>query len=197
MPRDTRTITAEDIMDLGTFETIRPEKREEAILRKRFRRVCVGPHVAVTFENWDSMWLQVQEMLRIEKGGAEQLVDELAAYNPMIPNGRELTCTLMFEIDDPVIRARTLGQLGGVEDHIYLAVGGERIGAVPEGDVERSRPDGKASSVHFLHFPFTDAQVAAWRSGTGQVMLGIDHPHYGHIALLSEDVRRELARDFA
>ena len=100
MPRQNRTITAEDIMDLGTYETIRPEKREEAILRKRFRRLSVGPHVTVTFENWDSMWLQVQEMLRIEKGGAEQLVDELAAYNPMIPNGRELTCTLMFEIDD-------------------------------------------------------------------------------------------------
>jgi hypothetical protein len=197
MPRDTRTITAEDIMDLAIYETIRPEKREEAILRKKFRRVSVGPHVTVTFENWDSMWLQVQEMLRIEKGGAEQLVDELAAYNPMIPDGRELTCTLMFEIDDPVIRNRTLGQLGGVEDHIYLSVGGERIDAVPEGDVERSNAAGKASSVHFLHFPFTDAQVAAWKSGEGQVLFGIDHPHYGHIAMIGDDVRRELARDFA
>jgi hypothetical protein len=197
MPRDTRNITAEDIMDLAIYETIRPEKREEAILRKKFRRVSVGPHVTATFENWDSMWLQVQEMLRIEKGGAEQLVDELAAYNPMIPNGRELTCTLMFEIDDPVIRNRTLGQLGGVEDHIFLSVAGERITAVPEGDVERSNAAGKASSVHFLHFPFTDAQVAAWQSGAGPILFGIDHPHYGHIAMIGEDVRRELARDFA
>ncbi|MBT2185742.1 DUF3501 family protein [Sphingobium nicotianae] len=197
MPHDARIITREDIMDLGTYETIRPLKREEALLRKRFRRVSVGPHITVTFENWDSMWLQVQEMLRIEKGGEEQLVDELAAYNPMIPNGRELTCTLMIEIDDPVIRAHTLGRLGGIEDHIYLSVAGERIDAVPEGDVERSRADGKASSVHFLHFPFSDAQVATWQGGEGQILFGIDHPHYGHMAMIGEEIRRELARDFA
>ena len=197
MPHETRIITREDIMDIAIYETIRPLKREEAILRKRLRRLSVGPHVTVTFENWDSMWLQVQEMLRIEKGGEAQLVDELAAYNPMIPNGRELTCTLMFEIDDPVIRGRTLGQLGGVEDHIYLSLGGDRIGAVAEGDVERSRADGKASSVQFLHFPFTDAQVAAWRGGMGPLVFGIDHPAYGHMALIGEDIRRELARDFA
>ncbi len=196
MPRDQRVITAEDIMDLATYETIRPEKREEALLRKRFRRLSVGPLVTVSFENWDSMWLQVQEMLRIEKGGEEQLVDELAAYNPMIPNGRELTCTLMFEIDDPVIRGRTLGQLGGVEDHIHLLVDGERIAAVAEGDVERSRPDGKASSVHFLHFPFTDAQIATWRSDAGTILFGIDHPAYGHMAMIGDDIRHELARDF-
>lgn len=197
MSREARILAREDIMDLATFETIRPEKREEAVLRKRFRRLPVGPYCTVTFENWDSMWLQVQEMLRIEKGGDAQLVDELAAYNPMIPNGRDLTCTLMFEIDDPVMRARILGQLGGVEGHIFLRVAGERVAAVPEGDVERSTPEGKASSVHFLHFPFSDAQVAAWRSGEDEVLLGIDHPHYGHIAVLSDAVRRELASDFA
>ncbi|HWJ68495.1 MAG TPA: DUF3501 family protein [Sphingobium sp.] len=197
MSRDQRVITPEDIMDLATYETIRPEKREEALLRKRFRRLSVGPLVTVSFENWDSMWLQVQEMLRIEKGGEEQLVDELAAYNPMIPNGHELNCTLMFEIDDPVIRARTLGKLGGIEDHIHLSIDGERITAVAEGDVERSRPDGKASSVHFLHFPFTDAQIAKWRSGAGAMLFGIDHPAYGHMAVISEDIRHELARDFA
>ncbi len=149
MPRDTHSITAEDIMDLGTYETIRPEKREEAILRKRFRRVSVGPHVTVTFENWDSMWLQVQEMLRIEKGGTEQLVDELAAYNPMIPDGRELTCTLMFEIDDPALRARVLGSLGGVEDHIYLSVAGERVAGQPEGDASSAamRPAKPRASI--------------------------------------------------
>lgn len=197
MPREQRVVTPEDIMDLAIYETIRPEKREEALLRKRFRRLSVGPQVTVSFENWDSMWLQVQEMLRIEKGGEEQMLDELAAYNPMIPNGRELTCTLMFEIDDPVIRARTLGQLGGIENHIHLSVNGERIAAVAEGDVERSRPDGKASSVHFLHFPFTDAQIAAWRSESGVMLFGIDHPSYGHMAVIGEGVRRELAGDFA
>jgi hypothetical protein len=197
MPRDTRTITPDDIMELGVYETIRVEKREEAILRKRFRRLSVGPHVTVTFENWDSMWLQVQEMLRIEKGGAEQLVDELTAYNPMIPNGRELTATLMFEIDDARIRERILSGLGGVEDHIAITLGDDRIAAVPEGDVARTRSDGKASSVHFLHFPFTDDQVARWKTGEEQATFRIDHSNYGHIALIGPDVRRELARDFA
>jgi hypothetical protein len=197
MPRETCTIQREDIMDLAIYETIRPEKREEAILRKKFRRLSVGPHVTVTFENWDSMWLQVQEMLRIEKGGEDQIVDELKAYNPMVPNGRELTVTLMFEIDDPKTRERVLGSLGGVEDHIAILLGGDRIAAVPEGDVARTRSDGKASSVHFLHFPFTDDQVARWRAGVEQAMFVIDHPNYGHIALIGADVRRELARDFA
>ena len=197
MPRNQRIITAEDIMELGAYETIRAEKRQENILRKKFRRLAVGPHVTVLFENWDTMWWQVQEMLRVEKGGSEQLVDELAAYNPMIPDGRELTCTLMFEIDDPAIRARTLGQLGGVEDHIFIVLGDEKIQAQPEQDVERSRPDGKASSVHFLHFAFTPAQIAAWKSGQGQASFQITHPNYGHIALISEAMRRELAQDFA
>ena len=197
MPRDQRIITADDIMDLGTYETIRADKRQENILRKKFRRLSVGPHVTVLFENWDTMWWQVQEMLRVEKGGAEQLKDELAAYNPMIPDGRELTCTLMFEIDDPAVRARILGQLGGIEDHFVISVGDEHIRGVPEGDVERTREDGKASSVHFLHFPFTDAQVAKWRSGEGQAMFRIEHPNYGHIALINEAMRRELTNDFS
>jgi hypothetical protein len=195
MPRNSRQITRTDVMDLAVYETIRPEKREESILRKRFRRLSVGPHCTVTFENWDSLWLQVQEMLRIEKGGEDQIVDELAAYNSMVPNGRELTATLMFEIDDPVVRGRFLGQLGGVEDHIFLSIDGERISAVPEGDTERSTPEGKASAVHFFHFPFTDAQVEKWLSGQGQAMLHIDHPVYGHIAMISEAVRRELGGD--
>lgn len=197
MPRDTCTITRDDIMPLDVFETIRPEKRQDNLLRKKYRRLGIGPHATIIFENWDSMWWQVQEMLRIEKGGEEQIADELAAYNPMIPDGRELTATLLFEIDDPVMRAAFLGRIGGVEDHIFIQVGEHRIGAEPEGDVERTRDDGKASSVQFLHFRFSDAAIAAWKSGEGSATVGIDHPAYGHIAMVSADVRRELARDFA
>lgn len=197
MPRDTRTITPEDILSLEAFETIRAEKRQDNLLRKRFRRLPIGPSATIIFENWDSMWWQVQEMLRVEKGGEEQLADELAAYNPMIPNGHELTASLFFEVDDPVKRAAFLSRLGGVEDHIFLQVGNDRIGAVPEGDVERTNEAGKASAVHFLHFPMTTAQIAAWRSGEGNVLVGIDHPNYGHIALITAEVRSELARDFA
>ena len=197
MPRDTRTITPEDILSLEAFETIRAEKRQDNLLRKRFRRLPIGPAATIIFENWDSMWWQVQEMLRVEKGGEEQLADELAAYNPMIPNGMELTACLFFEVDDPVKRAAFLSQLGGVEDHIFIQVGNDRVGAVPEGDVERTNEAGKASAVHFLHFPMTADQIADWRSGQGTVLVGIDHPSYGHIALLTAEVRSELARDFA
>lgn len=196
MPRDARIITTADILPLHDYERIRKEKREENILRKRFRRLSVGPHVTVHFENWDTMWLQVQEMLRIEKGGDAQVPDELAAYNPMIPNGAELTVTLMIEIDDPWLRAQVLGKLGGLEDHVFISVGGERLDAVPEGDVERSRADGKASSVHFFHFPFTPSAIAAWRAGEGSAMFHIEHPNYGHIAVIAGAMRDELARDF-
>ena len=142
------------------------------------------------------MWYQVQEMLWIEKGGAEQLPDELAAYNPMIPQGAELTATLMFGIPDETKRRLILGQLGGVEESISISIGGDRVKAVAETDLDRTTADGKTSSVHFLHFPFTPGQIAAFRAG-GDILVRIDHPNYGHAAILSDAVRAELAGDFA
>jgi hypothetical protein len=156
----------------------------------------VGPHATVLFENWDSMWLQVQEMLRIEKGGDEQLSDELAAYDPMVPKGSELTCTLLFEIGDPVRRDAFLRTIGGVENHVAIQVGDFLIRARPEGDTERTREsDNKASAVHFFHFDFPAAAIAAWKSGEGNAMLVIDHPNYGHAALIGADSRAFLARE--
>lgn len=196
MPRDQRTITPSDILTLDQYDLIRADKRQEALLRKQLTRVHVGPNATAIFETWDSMWLQIQEMLRIEKGGAEQLVDELAAYDPMVPKGAELTATLLFEVEDPVRRDAFLRKIGGVENHVALQVGGERIAARPEGDIQRTREsDGKASAVHFLHFDFTPAQIAAWTSGEGQAMLVIDHPAYGHAALFSAETRAFLARE--
>jgi hypothetical protein len=196
MPRDTRTITEADILPLADYELIRKEKREENILRKKFRQMAVGPYATITFESWDSMWLQVQEMLRIEKGGHAQMADELAAYNPMIPGGSELTATLMFEIDDEDRRRAFLSKIGGVENSISIEVDGEIIAAEPEMDVDRTDASGKASAVQFLHFPFTKKQIAKWNSVTGQAMLRIDHPNYGHAALIDADRRMELGRDF-
>ncbi len=197
MPRNTHMILETDIMSLADYELIRKEKREESILRKRYRQIAIGPHATITFESWESMWLQIQEMLRIEKGGEEQLVDELAAYNPMVPGGRELTATLMFEIDDEARRKVFLAKLGGVEQTIFIDLDGDRIHAEPEQDVDRTRADGKASAVQFLHFAFTAAQVEKWRSGSGNIMVRIDHPAYGHAAILDAAQRSELERDFA
>lgn len=196
MPRNQRTITAADLMPIPDYELIRKDKKQEAIARKALTRISVGPNATLLFETWDSMWLQIQEMLRIEKGGEAQIADELAAYDPMVPKGSELTATLLLEVADPVRRDAFLRTLGGVEDHVALQVGSHVIRARPEGDVERTREsDGKASAVHFCHFDFTPEALSAWNSGEGSAMAVIDHPHYGHAALISADARAYLARE--
>lgn len=196
MPRDQRSITAADILPLDQYELIRADKKQEALERKKLTRLAVGPHATVLFENWDSMWLQIQEMLRIEKGGDEQLADELAAYDPMVPKGSELTATVLFEIGDADRRDAFLRTIGGVENHVAIQLGEHVIRARPEGDTERTREsDNKASAVHFFHFDFTPAAIAAWNSGEGTAMVLIDHPNYGHAAVIGADSRAFLARE--
>jgi hypothetical protein len=196
MPRDQRTITAKDILPLDQYELIRAEKKQEAIERKNLTRVSVGPYASAIFENWDSMWLQIQEMLRIEKGGEAQIADELAAYDPMVPKGEELTMTLFFEVADQGRRDAFLRTIGGVENYVSLHVGPHVIRARQEGDVARTREtDNKASAVHFFHFDFSPEAIAAWKSGQGSVSLVIDHPNYGHAAMIGARTREYLARE--
>ena len=188
--------TRADIMDMAAYGEIRRARREEIGAIKKGRRVEVGPFATFYFENYDTMWYQIHEMLYIEKGGEAQIGDELSAYTPLIPDGGELVTTLMFEIEDEDRRKRELGRLGGVEGSVSLTVGGETIGAVAEKDVERSKPDGRTSSVHFLHFPFTPAQVASFKTEGARVVLAIGHENYAHMAVLPERVRAALATDF-
>ena len=190
-------MTAEDITPVGEFALQRKARREALLPTKRLRRVSLGPHCTVYFESFETLLFQIQEMLLVEKGGDEQLVDELAAYNPLVPQGSELVATIMFEIDDPVRRAALLSQLGGVEDHFFIQVGAGRAPGVNEDDSERTREDGKTSSVHFLHFVLTPEQCASFRDPKVQVMVGCDHPQYAHMAMLSPATRAELARDLA
>ena len=196
MPRAKHSITASDLMDLEEYGKARKEMRAENVLLKKQRRLFVGPYVTVFFESFETMVMQIQEMLYIEKGGDAQLADELAAYNPMVPNGRELTVTLMFEIPDENRRRNFLAKLGGVENKVAIVVGDARIMAVPEGDVERSTEEGKASSVHFLHFPFTGAQIKAFHDPETKVLLEIAHDHYGHLSVIPSETRAILANDF-
>jgi hypothetical protein len=196
MPRESRTLAAEDMLPLSEWAGLRKAHRTALSLRKRDRRVAIGPHVTLYFENWDTMWYQVQEMLWIEKGGDAQLPDELAAYNPMIPKGGELSATFMIEIPDEAKRRLILAQLGGIEERIAISIAGERVVGVAEADLDRTTDDGKTSAVHFLHFAFTPAQIAAFRDPAQEVMIRIDHPSYGHAAIMSESVRAELAGDF-
>lgn len=191
-----RKIAEADILPLAAYAQVRAERRRAVTQLKKNRRLEIGPFATFYFENFDTMLHQVQEMLFIEKGGPEQIPGELAAYNPLIPNGRELTATVMFEIDDPARRARVLADLGGIEHMMYLRVGGETIKGVAEDDQGRTNADGKASSVHFVHFPFSPSQIAAFRKPDTEVIAGFSHPNYGHMAVMPAAVRSALAGDF-
>ncbi len=190
-------ITREDIMSMDDYGKVRKERRAAITAKKRDRRVLCGPDATFYFESYETMWHQIHEMLFIEKGGDEQIADELSAYNPLIPNGGELVATLMFEIDDPTRRHNFLAGLGGVEETITIEFDGEVVKGVPEEDVDRTTADGKASSVQFIHFPFTDAQIAKFKTEGTRVTVGIGHEKYGHIAILTEASRAALAGDFA
>ena len=197
MPAALRKITPADLIPDADYARERRERRQALLPTKRLRRVPLGPICTVLFECFDTMLFQVQEMLLTEKGGAEQIPDELAAYNPLIPQGSELVATVMFEIDDEVRREATLARLGGVEDTFFLQVGAERAPGVPEGDVERTREDGKTSSVHFLRFPLSAEQIARFRDPTTQILVGCAHEAYSNLAGLTPATRAELAKDFA
>lgn len=197
MSKANRIITPADIMPMSQYTKIRAEHRRKLVDVKRARRLHVGPHVTLYFESYDTMWAQVQEMLYIERGGDEQIEGELAAYNPLIPQGNELVATMMIEIEDEGVRRRTLAGLGHIEMMVSLSFAGQTVTAIPEDDLDRTTPEGKTSSVHFLHFPFTPEQAAAFRTPGAQVTLGITHPKYGHLAILSEDSRASLAADLA
>jgi Protein of unknown function (DUF3501) len=190
------SITRDDIMAPADYQKIRRAKRQEMTALKRHRRLSVGPVATFYFENYETMWFQVHEMLAIERGGEAQIPDELAAYNPLVPQGQELVATVMFEIDDPDRRKVFLGRLGGVEECMVMELGGETITCRAEHDVDRTNEEGKASSVQFVHFDFTPAQIAKFREPGARVMVGIQHPHYGHMAILPEASRAALAADF-
>jgi hypothetical protein len=196
MPREIREIQKEDIMPLDIYTKNRKELRKNIVNFKKDRRIALGPYATFYFESYETMLAQVQEMLYIEKGGDEQLKDELIAYNPLIPNGKELTATLMFEIDNPVSRAAFLGKVGGIEEKVFIKIDGEIIKAIPEEDVDRTSSEGKASSVQFIHFEFTDEQIQKFKSNSSEVEIGIDHNEYSHTTKLSSATLSSLSADF-
>ena len=197
MPKEKREIQKSDIMPLDAYIKDRKELRKNIVNFKKNRRVALGPYATFYFESYETMLAQVQEMLYIEKGGDEQLHDELIAYNPLIPNGKELTATLMFEIDNPISRAAFLGKVGGIEDMVFMKINGETVKAVPEEDVDRTSAEGKASSVQFIHFNFTDEQIQKFKSNDVNIELGMDHKEYSHTTKLSKENIASLSEDFS
>jgi hypothetical protein len=196
MSKSAHRIVESDILPAETYARERTDRRRALIPVKRNRRVEVGPYATFYFENYDTMLAQVHEMLHIEKGGKEQIAGELEAYNPLIPQGLELIATLMIEIDEPQRRLATLTKLAGIEESVYLAVGSARIAATPTDYQDRTSEDGKTSSVHWVRFSFTPEQIAAFKDPKATVILGLTHPSYGHMAMVTPEVRAELAKDF-
>ena len=193
-----KQLSRQDIIPLAEYGKTRRERRAKVTEIKKRRRVEVGPFTTFYFESYETMWHQVHEMLWIEKGGEEQIDDELAAYNPLIPQGDELVATVMIEIDDPLRRQRTLERLGGIETAMFLSVAGDVVRGVADEDRENTRADdNKASSVQFVKFPFTATQKQKFAAPGTQVIVGFDHPNYAHMAVMPEPVRQELAKDLA
>ena len=196
MSKEKRQIEKEDLLSSDVYAKSRKQIRKDLVEFKKDRRIALGPYATFYFESFETMVAQVQEMLHIEKGGDEQLKDELIAYNPLVPNGKELTATLMFEIDNPISRAAFLGKVGGIEEKIFMKINDEIVKAVPEEDVDRTSAEGKASSVQFIHFKLNDDQISKFKSDSATIELGIDHKEYTHTTRLAENSVKSLCADF-
>ena len=196
MTRENRVVEKNDLVEADVYAKNRKKFRKDLVDFKKNRRMPLGPYATLYFESFETMLAQIQEMLHIEKGGDEQLKDELVAYNPLIPKGRELVATLMFEIDNPVTRSKFLGKVGGIEEKVYMKIGNEKITGVPEKDVDRTSEEGKASSVQFIHFHFSNEQINLFNNSNTKISIGIEHNLYSHSTTITEANRKSLANDF-
>ena len=196
MTKENRIVEKVDLVDSKTYEQNRTQLRKNLVQFKKKRRVPLGPYATFYFECFETMLAQIQEMLYIERGGDEQLKDELNAYNPLIPKGKELVATLMFEIDDPALRTNFLNKVGGIDEKVYILIDKEKITAVSETDLDRTSAEGKASSVQFIHFNFSDEQISKFKNYDNELIIGIEHDLYNHTTKVSQQTRDALVVDF-
>jgi hypothetical protein len=189
-------ITRDKLYSLEKYDAMRREFRDQVMAHKQTRRLPIGPNVTLYFEDVLTMQYQVQEMLRIERifeGDAIQ--EELDAYNPLIPDGRNWKATFMIEYGDEAERRRQLARMTGIELAVWLRIGdGARITPIADEDLERTDED-KTSAVHFLRFELTPGMIAALRQGV-PITAGIDHPAYTHIVdPVPENIKQALLAD--
>ena len=190
-------IEEREILSRSTYIGKRKTLRENMVLRKKLRRIDIGPYITVYFENKDTIIHQINEMVYIENGGKEQVKEEIAAYKSLVPNGKELVATVMVEIDTPIKRAEFLGKMGGFEEKIGIMIDNIKIEGKAELDGDRTTADGKASSVQFVHFEFNDECINSIKNNKDMVSLSINHENYKHSAMLNISTVEELIRDFA
>ncbi len=188
-------LTPQDLYSLEEYARLRPDFRAKVIEHKKDRRVAIGEHAALYFEDELTMQYQIQEMLRIERiFEVEGIQDELDVYNPLIPDGSNWKATFMMEYSDVEERRQALEKLIGVEQALYVQVKGfDRVHPIANEDLERET-EKKTSSVHFVRFELSPAMVAAVKQGAA-VSAGIDHPEYKEECVIPENVRSSLAGD--
>ena len=189
-------IIPEDIHAREDYINIRAQLRKEIVDRKKKRRVDIGPNVTLYFENKDTIIHQINEMVFIENGGKEQILEEIDAYKSLIPNGKELIATVMVEIDNPKKRAEVLSNMGGFEETFNIKWDDKIIKGMAELDVDRTTADGKASSVQFVHFHFSEEDIKSFRSENSRIEISINHVAYTHATTLQDDTKNELVGDF-
>jgi hypothetical protein len=186
-----RRVTLDDIIGLERYETIREAFRRRIIELKRDRRVGVGEHVTLVFENFDTVLFQIQEMMRAERiGDLDRVREEIEVYNELIPERGELSATLLIELEDARRIRDDLPKFYGLDQATWLEFDGERVAGVFEGG--RARED-KVSAVQYVRFPLGE-RVAQFLQTAG-VKLVIDHPHYRASRSLSAEMRRSLGED--
>ena len=186
-----------DLFSLEQYAEKRKDFRAQVIDHKRNRQARLGEHATICFEDRLTIQYQVQEMLRVERiFEAEGIEDELAAYNPLIPDGANLKATFLLEYEDPEQRKRALAKLKGIEDRVWMRVAGfDHVSAIADEDLERENEE-KTSSVHFLRFEFSPEMIAAAKQGAA-IGIGINHDHYSaSVDKLPDNVRQALVADF-
>ena len=189
-------LRASDLLSLEEYHRQRSEFRARVLAHKRNRQAAVGPNATFYFEDRLTIQYQVQEMLRIERiFESAAIEEELAAYNPLIPDGSNLKATFMIEYPDSEQRRVALQHLRGIEDAVYMQVEGRQpVTAVADEDLDRT-DDEKTSAVHFVRFEFSAADIAALRGGSALV-IGVEHPAYSYEVALSDSIRAALIADF-
>jgi Protein of unknown function (DUF3501) len=191
-------ISRESLLPLETYASTRKEYRAQVIAHKKARTVHLGEHVTLLFEDEITIRYQVQEMLRIEKIFEEAgIQDELDAYNPLVPDGRNWKATMLIEYEDVAERARALASLKGVEDRVWIQVEGcPRVNAIADEDLDRENDD-KTSAVHFLRFELTKEMADALKYGVSLAM-GVEHPDYrAKLDPVPAEIRVALMKDLA
>ena len=189
-------LTRADLYSLERYHEFRAEFRSRVLAHKRLRQVPIGPNATLYFEDRLTIQYQIQEMLRVERiFEADAIEEELAAYNPLIPDGANLKATFMLEYEDADVRRRMLAVLGGIEDRVWMEVAGERVFAVADEDLDRTTGD-KTSAVHFLRFELPESLCRALGEGS-TLKFGIEHDRYRYDFEPSEESRAALAADLA